>query len=129
MVIWVNVDSLQPIRVCAHGKNKPQLMTSVLYTSELQRPMFSVLTVQTYEALASKYGASVNITFNLAFGGLASLEGAFGLMRMLLSNESVSTKNALARTPHSNPAETLNSRFSIIGKMIPPVEEPMQRNQ
>lgn len=129
MVIWVNVDSLQPIRVCAHGKNKPQLMTSVLYTSELQRPMFSVLTVQTYEALASKYGASVNITFNLAFGGLASLEGAFGLMRMLLSNESVSTKNAHARTPHSNPAETLNSRFSIIGKMIPPVEEPMQRNQ
>ena len=47
-----------------------------------------------------------------------------GFIKKLANSNMPRTMKAEARTPHWKPVELLNRRLSMIGKMIPPMEEP-----
>jgi len=64
------------------------------------------------------------ICLRLTLGDLVVEVCGLGFISKLANSNMPRTMKAEARTPHWKPAELLNRRLSMIGKMTPPMEEP-----
>ena len=78
----------------------------------------------THEKIQIKYGLSVMISLRFIFGRSAAGARGLAFINMLANTSIPSTMNAEARTPHWKPAGSLNNWLSMMGKTIPPREEP-----
>lgn len=81
--------------------------------------------IMTHPRIPKIYAVSVKSTVNLGGSGFRVL-GGFAVIRMLAIMSKPRQTNADARTPQAKPTlGFVMSLFSMIGKMMPPTDDPL----